>query len=209
MPGRRYARIFFNIDAMNAPIPLAAIGTDEFKGAMRRLAGGVSIVTSSYDGSRFGLAVTAVCSVSLSPPSLLVCVNRASSSHEPIRLSGSFCVNVLHDGHEDIARRFGSSKLRDIRFDGGDWRTLVTGASALVGATVSFDCRVRESLFAHSHSIFIGEVVAVELGGGRTPLVYFDGAYMTTAPVPLAERQSSAVAPSRSVPTAKEGGGTS
>lgn len=105
-----------------------------FKRGMRRLASGVSLITTIDDGVRYGLVATAVSSVSAAPPTLLICVNTAASAHDHVAAAGVFCVNILAEGHEDVAARFSSSRDRETRFASGEWRQIETGAPALVGA---------------------------------------------------------------------------
>src|SRR5436190_4986272 len=50
----------------------------EFVDAMSRAATGVTVVTSDGIAGRFGQTVSAMCSVSADPPTLLVCINRKS-----------------------------------------------------------------------------------------------------------------------------------
>jgi len=156
---------------------------DEFKSGMRRLASGVSLITTIADGKRHGLVATAVSSVTGEPPSLLVCVNKTASAHAHINAAGIFCVNVLADAHQDVAARFSSSVDRDKRFDAGEWQTMVTGAPALVGSLVSFDCEVRQVVPYQSHTIFVAEIMGIELWASEiNPLVYLDGKYHLVAP---------------------------
>jgi flavin reductase len=149
-----------------------------FKSGMRRLASGVSLVTTVLDGKPHGLVATSVCSVSAEPPSLLVCVNRSSQSHDPIRDAGIFCINVLGAEDDALAQRFSSPEHRDTRFADRDWASLVTGAPALPDALASFDCRISSAVSVDSHTIFIAHVVAATLGQSRKgALLYLDGAY--------------------------------
>ena len=46
-----------------------------FKNGLRKLASGVSLVTTGRGDRRNGLIMTAVNSVSAEPPSLLICIN--------------------------------------------------------------------------------------------------------------------------------------
>lgn len=151
---------------------------DQFKRGMRRLASGVSIVTTFDAGERHGLAATSVCSVSADPPTLLFCVDRKSVSNAAIRSAGFFAVNLLAETDDDVARRFGSPADRHIRFSGREWTKLVTGAPVLMDALASFDCVVTEAIEVASHTVFIGRVEAIELWQENTvPLVYHDGKY--------------------------------
>jgi flavin reductase len=153
---------------------------DYFKSGMRRLASGVSLITTTNaEGVWHGMIATSVTSVTAEPPSLLVCVNRSASCHDPLLASGVFCVNFLGEDHDVIAGVFSSSKFKDERFTAGDWRTISTGAPALAHSLASFDCRVKQQLEADSHTIFIGSVEAIELWDAPlSPLVYINGGYV-------------------------------
>lgn len=160
---------------------------DLFKGGMRRLAAGVSLVTTTNGGTRHGLVATAVSSVSAEPPTLLVCINRSASAHDHIRAAGIICVNVLSDSQRPLADVFSSSAHRDRRFDHGTWRTLKTGAPALSGSEASFDCEIRQVVTYHSHSLFLSEIVGIELRSERlSPLIYLDGSYRLIGSASLA-----------------------
>jgi flavin reductase (NADH)/flavin reductase len=150
-----------------------------FKAGMRHLAGGVCLITSVMpDGRRAGLTATAVCSVSAVPAMLLVCVNRATRSHDVMLDSGVFAVNVLDVLDQGLARRFAGGAEGDARFDGASWTQLHSGAPVLESALASFDCRIAQAMDVGSHRIIFGAVQAVRLGPpeGR-PLLYAHGSY--------------------------------
>ncbi len=151
---------------------------DLFKSGMRRLAAGVSVVTTREGEERHGLVATSVCSVSVEPPTLLVCINRVSASHAAIRRAGFFCINLLRESDDEIARRFTTPAERERRFLDREWTMLATGAPALVGALASFDNEVVEAVEVQSHTVFIGRVKAVELWQPDiASLVYLDGGF--------------------------------
>ncbi|GAA5232001.1 flavin reductase family protein [Verticiella sediminum] len=152
---------------------------EKFKHGMRRLASGVSLITTVRDGQRHGLTATAVSSVSAAPPSLLVCVAQSASAHDAIVAAGKLCVNILSAQQETNAMRFGRSDGRDSRFEHGNWQTLKTGAPALAGSLATFDCEVRQTIPYTSHSILICEIVDVALWDTPLqPLVYFNSAFV-------------------------------
>lgn len=157
---------------------------DLFKLGMRRLAAGVSLITTRDEaGTRHGLIATSVTSVSLEPPSLLVCINKSVSSHDALARAGIFCVNLLPEDADDIAMRFSSSRYRDVRFAEGNWSELETGSPVLDNAIASFDCRITSTLDATSHTIFIGEVVGVSVPDGTvSPLLYLNGGFAHCTP---------------------------
>lgn len=153
-----------------------AAGPEDFRMGMRRLAAAVNVITTESEGTRYGMLATAVCSVSAEPPTLLVCVNNSASTCEPIARSGRFCVNVLSEKQQDLARDFlGVDSTK--RLDLCDWSRLATGAPAIDGSLVSFDCEVDQVIASGTHSIFIGRVVVASLPEADAPLLYFDGAY--------------------------------
>ena len=80
--------------------------TDDFKGAMRGLAGGVSVITVGQGRDITGMTVTSVTSLSVDPPTLIVSVNRSSSSWPLLRRYGAFGVNILGADQREIAERF-------------------------------------------------------------------------------------------------------
>lgn len=154
-----------------------------FKLGMRRLASGVSLITTrDRTDMPHGMIATSVASVSAEPPTLLVCVNKTASCHDVIDESGVFCINLLGDGDDEIAQIFSSSKTRDVRFASGNWRDMTTGAPAYAGSLASFDCEVRSRVEAGSHTIFIGQVVDTQLWAEAVqPLIYLNGSYARCA----------------------------
>jgi len=154
------------------------IDTSDFRRVVGHFASGVTVVTTLRpDGRPCGLTASAVCSLSLEPTMLLVCVETASTSHRCIADSGVFAVNVLAgDGRgETLARRF-SEEETDGKFTGVAFREEHTGAPVLDGALAWLDCRLAEQCGGGDHTVFIGEVVAADAGEG-TPLVYYRGGY--------------------------------
>jgi|HubBroStandDraft_1064217.scaffolds.fasta_scaffold00038_38 flavin reductase len=154
-----------------------AIEPELFRSGMRRLAAGVSIVTTSGPDGPRGLTATAVCSVGIDPPTLLCCVNRDSSAHDTIATRRILAVNVLALADQDLASRFGGPETRESRFVRGRWTVLATGAPILETALANFDCTVADVIDGASHSIFIAEVIAARIGEAAPPLLYFDGLY--------------------------------
>ena len=94
---------------------------DALRQAMRRLTSAVCVVTTEHDGGRYGMTATSVTSVSLDPPSLLLCVNRLARLHDPLVRRGSFCVNILHADDSEIAQSFGGACAGEERFARGAW----------------------------------------------------------------------------------------
>ena len=150
-----------------------------FKDAMRHLVGGVSVITAGAGEARTGLTVTSAISLSLDPPTMLVCVNRDASAWPVIQRERHYCVNILDSRHQDLADRFaGRNGVNGAaRYEGARWRQFATGAWGLEDALAVVDCAVEEIIERHSHGIIIGAVKSVHLGGGSEALVYGHGSY--------------------------------
>lgn len=157
------------------------LDSGRFRSAMRNVPGAVSIVTAGTRPNRHGLTLTAGCSLSTEPSSVLVCVNKTAGAHDTIQSSGSFCWNILSARRAALAQRFSGQdgSKGDIRFTEGDWQELATGAPSLIDAVCSFDCRLVHSHDAGSHTIFIGEVVAQHTNADQDePLIYVKGEFV-------------------------------
>ncbi|MDB5512965.1 MAG: flavin reductase domain protein FMN-binding protein [Enterovirga sp.] len=154
-----------------------------FKRGMRRLASGVSLVTTIQDGVPHGFLATSVSSVSAEPrPCLLVCVNRSGSVHDRMQEAGVFCVNLLGETDVALAGRF-TAEDRNKRFAGDRWTTLLTGAPAVQGALASFDCEISDAVAIGSHTLFIGSVQALRLQDEDfSPLLYLNGRFEVFRP---------------------------
>jgi flavin reductase len=128
-----------------------------FADAMSRFPGAVTIITTREYGVPFGMVATAVCSLSADPPSLIVCLNKETSAHDPILRQKLFAVNLVSGLHAPVVRHFMAHKGEE-RFNLGDWKMLVTGAPILDDATVALDCELTEVHDGFTHSILIGTV---------------------------------------------------
>jgi cob(II)yrinic acid a,c-diamide reductase len=150
-----------------------------YRDAMARYAGHVQIVTTAFNGERRGVAVTAACSVSDAPPTVLVCLNHNNEKNKIFFDSGIFALNSLAAHHQPLSHAFsGLEQLTmDERFARGEWDVLATGAPALVDAVATYDCRVVQMFAYTTHTILIGEVASLRLGGQDAALVYMDRSY--------------------------------
>ena len=165
--------------AFAAVAELKTVDVQLFRDAMCRLGAAVHVVTTDGPAGKTGFTATAVCSVSDSPATLLICLNRTATSYPVLRANGVFCVNTLRAGEEIIADTFaGRTKVaRDERFASGQWTKLATGSPVLISAVVAFDCRVREVKSVASHDVYFGIVEAIHAGPPGAALVYHDRAY--------------------------------
>jgi flavin reductase (DIM6/NTAB) family NADH-FMN oxidoreductase RutF len=156
---------------------------DDFRSAMRHVAGTVYAVTTGHAGERFGIIATAVSSLSFDPPSLLVCINRQASLHGPMACADVFCINVLSPFNRDVAERFVQGGKGEGRFDVGDWGE-EHGVPVLSTAQSSLVCRVADRHDFGTHTIFIGELIAARHRHNVRPLTWYDGRYIDISEAP-------------------------
>ena len=156
------------------------VDPDLFRAALGRWASGVTIVTARVGDRVHGMTVSAFSSVSLDPPLVLVCADKASNTQPFIEEGGVFAANVLAAGQEALSNKFASKKDEWRRFEGLDWTSGTTGAPLLPATVAALDCRVVGAHDAGDHVIYVGRVEAVQIGEGA-PLVYFGGGYRTLA----------------------------
>ncbi|MFB0611369.1 flavin reductase family protein [Aurantiacibacter poecillastricola] len=154
---------------------------DAFRESMRHVASTVYAVTTLDGGNRYGILATAVSSLSFEPPSLLVCVNRTASLHDPLERAERFCINVLGLGNRDVAEHF--MLPRADRFAVGEWVD-EHGVPVLATAQSSLVCRTAHRHEFGTHTIFIGELLAAKHREDATPLTYFDRDYIDISRAP-------------------------
>ena len=157
-----------------------AVSQGDFRGAMRQLTGGVSVITAGRGKDISGMTVTSVSSLSVDPPALIVSINRNASSWPLLKRHGFFGVNILTSDQIDIAERFaGKDGLKGAeRFAGAEWTTRASGVPLLVGALAAIDCEVEEIVERHSHAIVIGRVLDLQLSTRTAALAYWQGQYV-------------------------------
>jgi len=150
----------------------------DFRNGMAMLAGAVNIITTDGPQGLAGFTATAVCSVTDQPPTLLVCMNRASWAHPIFSGNGVLCVNVLGAEGQDVSGIFADRSITmDERFARIGWNALATGSPLLDDAVVNFDCRIVQTHDVGSHSVFYCEVEGVRQGNSQAGLVYFNRGY--------------------------------
>lgn len=162
----------------NAPDRLP-LDTASFREAMSRIAAAVHVVTTDGPGGMAGATVSAACSVSDAPPTILVCLNRASRAHRAVLDNGCFCLNTLSDDHEDISDAFAGRDRLDmaVRFSKGAWTRLATGCPALDSARLSVDCEVHLVQEVGTHSIIVGTVADLRMTDPGKSLLYVRRGY--------------------------------
>ncbi|NWA60454.1 pyrimidine utilization flavin reductase protein F [Pantoea sp. B9002] len=156
---------------------LPGVERDAFRNAMACLGAAVNIITTDGPAGRAGFTASAVCSVTDTPPTLLICLNRSASVWPIFRDNGYLCVNTLAAGHEDLSTLFGGKTPMAERFAAADWLTLASGSPLLDGALVSFDCKVAQVVSVGTHDILFCEVQALVRNDETHGLAWFDRGY--------------------------------
>src|ERR1700678_2229408 len=148
-----------------------AVSSEQFRDLIGRFASGVTVITTAADSVPYGTTASAMTSVSLTPPILLICMNRQSLTGQAICQSGHFAVNVLAEDQGCLAERFArkGSSFAGLSFTAG-----AQGAPLLGDALATFECTVTNTVQAGKHSVMIG---TVDRAAGRQgmPLAYFRG----------------------------------
>ena len=146
---------------------------EELRRAMRAWTTGVTVVTASHAGERYGMTVNSFTSISLEPPLVSITLRKLTHTHQLIEKSGEFAITILSSNQGGLSDRF-AGKVPDItdRFEGVDTETLLIEAPLLTGGTAYFNCRVMNSIAAGENTLFIAEVIAARGQGEGDPLVY-------------------------------------
>ena len=163
------------------------IEATDFRDAMSLLTTAVNIITTEGSAGAHGFTASAVCSVTDTPPTLLVCMNQTSRSHGHFVENKTLSVNVLGAQHESISNAFASKLNSQERFEYGSWSQLKTGAPILEDALVSFDCEIQDIQQVGTHSVFMCRVVAIKQSEQEESLVYFNRAYSRVGQVEQVE----------------------
>jgi flavin reductase (DIM6/NTAB) family NADH-FMN oxidoreductase RutF len=154
--------------------PAAALADQQvFRDVIGRFASGVTIITTTVDDAPFGTTASAVSSLSMEPPMVLVCLNKTSETQAAILKAGTFAVNILAEGQQDLAYQFAR---KGDKFAGTTYARGIDGVPVLAGTLAHLECRVVETVTGGTHTVFLAHV-AVAAGHERSPLTYFRGRF--------------------------------
>ena len=160
-----------------APAEAAAAG---FRQVLGHFCTGVTVITTAGSLGPAGFACQAFAALSLEPPLVLFCPSRSSATWPVIEQAGHFCANVLADGQQDLARRFGTSGAG--KFAGVGWTPSPSGAPVLDGALTWVECAVEAVHEAGDHFLVTGRVTALGECRAARPLLFYRGRYAATEP---------------------------
>ena len=150
---------------------------EEFLIAMRYLAASVSVISAKNSSNKpFAMTVSSVTSLSIDPPSILVCVNKEASIHDILRNGSDLCINILTNDQRDISNLCSSKDLESSRFANDFWDQ--AGFPYLKNAQANIFCKIDELISYHSHSIVIARVESAISSDSFNTLMYADGGYL-------------------------------
>ena len=152
---------------------------DHMRQAMRRLGASVSVITSHDDTRKYAMTATAVTSLSMEPPALLICVNRENGLHIALSAGYGYCVNILSGDQQDISDHCAWKARGEERFSLGDWQQDDENIPYLAGAQASIFCDLDGAHDYGSHTIFIGKVKKIITKDDVSPLMFLDGKYFS------------------------------
>ncbi len=136
---------------------------------------GVTVITALADGQPAGMAVGSFASLSLEPAQILFCAASTSTTWPKIRQAGSFCVNILAEGQEDVCRVF-ASKAPD-KFAEIGWKRTGSGSPLIEGVLAYIDCQIDTVVASGDHDVVVGAVRELEVLHEGGPLLFFRGGY--------------------------------
>jgi flavin reductase (DIM6/NTAB) family NADH-FMN oxidoreductase RutF len=153
------------------------VSGEDLRDAMRRHAAGVCVVTAVVDGARFGATVASLVSLSLDPALVGISIGHQSSFHEPLREARRFGVSLLAGDQQRLAQHFGRSGVPPL----AQWAGIELHAEEpeplLAGALAWLRCVTRAEHVAGDHTVFVADVVELELGREDASLVYLRHGY--------------------------------
>ena len=149
---------------------------DNFRLAMRRYIYSVSIMSNKDNADNpNAITVSSVTSISMDPPSLLICINKSSRIHNSIELESKFCINLLNNKQEDLSNICSDEDMYDKRFKDENWN--LDGIPFLKNAQANIFCKVDKLTSYHTHTIVIGLVEDANYADEISTLTYVDGEY--------------------------------
>ena len=156
---------------------IQAIDQAVFREVVSHFTSGVVVVTA-VDGVRYGVTASAVSSLSMDPPMLLVCLNNKLATTEVIGRTRRFAINILGADHADVAMQF--AKPHADKFRGVETVEGLYDLPLLSDALAQLECEAEATVAAATHTIFLGRVLGARARSGD-PLAYFRGKFGTVA----------------------------
>ena len=152
----------------------STLDSDTFRDVISNLITAVSIISTQRGDERFGVTASSVTSLSLSPASILVCLNQRLAIADVISETGVFAVNILGEEHGHLATQF--SQNHEDKFRGTNLTTGDLGNPILSDALAHLECRLVERKDFATHAIFIAQIESASYRDG-SPLAYWRSSF--------------------------------
>ena len=149
---------------------------DNFRLAMRRYIYSVSIMSNKDNADNpNAITVSSVTSISMNPPSLLICINKSSRIHDTIELGSKFCINLLNSNQQNLSNICSDEEMYDQRFKDKNWN--LDDIPFLQNAQANIFCKVDKLTSYHTHTIVVGLVEDANYADEISTLTYVNGEY--------------------------------
>ena len=149
---------------------------DNFRKAMRSYVYSVSILSNVSESKEYhAITVSSVTSVSIDPPSILVCINKTAGIHDSIKLGSKYCINLLTKDHEELSNICSNYEKEKNRFASDLWD--ISNIPFIKDAQANIFCEVDQLIEYHTHTIVIGKVIESTNKDIINTLTYVDGSY--------------------------------
>ena len=149
---------------------------DNFRLAMRRYIYSVSIMSNRDNvGNTNAITVSSVTSISMDPPSLLICINKSSRIHDTLIIGSKFCINLLNKDQEELSNTCSDEDKHEQRFNDKNWN--LEDIPFLANAQANIFCKVDKLSSYHTHTIVVGLVEDAKFSDNISTLTYVDGEY--------------------------------
>ena len=150
---------------------------EQFLIAMRFLASSVSVISAKdSSGKLFAMTASSVTSLTMDPPSILVCVNNSATIHDVLMKGENLCINILQKTQQEISNICSSRELESTRFQNNFWDT--SDIPFIKDSQANIFCKVDETVSYHTHKIVIGSVIHSQSAETFNTLMYADGGYL-------------------------------
>jgi 3-hydroxy-9,10-secoandrosta-1,3,5(10)-triene-9,17-dione monooxygenase reductase component len=158
---------------------MSGLDQARFREVLGHFATGVTVVTALEEGVPVGFTCQSFAALSLDPPMVILAPARSSTSWPRIAQAGAFCVNILEEHQEVLARTFAVSG--GDKFDGVGWSQGVTGSPVITGSLAVVECQLGDIFDGGDHELVTGHVVAIDVGEGN-PLIFYRSGFGRFAP---------------------------
>ena len=149
----------------------------EFLRAMRGITSTVTVLSAKDGTSKEAMTATSVASLSLYPPTMLVCINHEATIHNIMKEGLGFCINILSVGQEGLADICSIKGKEEQRFLEGNWSELDDIPYNKDSQSNMF-CNCIKAIECTTHTIYLGEIIEVFNQSSFNPLLYKDGNYL-------------------------------